>query len=63
MGSKYIIAGGLMGAGAEGVSKLINHAAQPYVSDVDEYIIVNNWSSSIDKVDEIDSSHSSLNLL
>ena len=42
-----------MGAGAEGVSKLINHAAQPSVAGVDEYIVVNNWSPSIVKVNEI----------
>ena len=40
-GGKYIIASRLMGAGAKRVSKLINHAAQPSVYDVDEYIIVN----------------------
>ena len=42
-GGKYIIAGGLMGAGAEGVAKLINHASQPSVAGVDKYIVVNNW--------------------
>ena len=42
-----------MGTGAEGVSKLINHAAQPSMSDEAEYIIVNDWSPSLVKVDEI----------
>ena len=43
-GGNYIIAGGLMGAGAEGVLKLINHAAQPSMSDESEYIVINDWS-------------------
>ena len=58
-GGKYIIAGGLMGTGAKGVSKLINHAAQPSLFDDAEYIIINDWSPSIVKVDKVESSHSS----
>ena len=46
-----------MGAGAEGVSKLINHAAQPSMSDEAEYIVINDWLPSIVKVDEVESRH------
>ena len=56
---KYIIAGGLMGTSADRVSKLINHAAQPSMSDEAEYIIINDWSPSIVNVDEVELSHSS----
>ena len=46
-----------MGTGAEVASKLINHAAQPSVSDEAEYIVINDWSPSIVKVDEVESNH------
>ena len=45
---------GLMSVGDEGVSKLINHAAQPSVSNEGNYIVINNWSLSIIKVDEVE---------
>ena len=50
---KYIIAGGLMCTGAEGVSKLINHTAQPSMSDEAKYIVINDWLPSIVKVNRV----------
>ena len=63
-GLKYVLAGAITGTGAELASKLTNHAAQPAVSDEGEYIVINDYSPSLFKVDDIESTHNSgLNLI
>ena len=41
-GSKYVLAGAMMGTGAELASHLINGTTQPEVSDEGEYIVIND---------------------
>ena len=55
-GGKYILAEAMMGTGAEVASHLINGPC-PEVSGEREYIVVNNYSPSLIKVDTVESTH------
>ena len=53
-GGKYILAGAMIGTGAEVPSHLIN-GPRPDMSRESEYIVVNDYSPSLVKVDTVES--------
>ena len=55
-GGKYILAGAMIGTGAEVASHLIN-GPHPDMSGGVEYILINNYSPSLVKVDNVESTH------